>query len=92
MISLSENLIPIHDYELSLGNEVLRRDENMWSKCPLDVVFKDPLHFEEIRRDLHLPTSVEYWENHDTHYDLEAGFMCKETGHSLSGPLSQPKG
>jgi hypothetical protein len=91
MIPLSANLLAIHDYELSLGNEVVRRDEQMWSKCPLSVVFKHPLHFEEIAHDLTLPAAVERWENRDGHYDLEAGFVCKETGHSLSGPLSPPQ-
>jgi hypothetical protein len=90
MIPLSENLVPIHDYELSLGNEVLRRDEQMWSKCPLAVIFKYPLHFEEIEHSLTLPAAVERWENRDGHYDLEAVFVCKETGHSLSGLVPQP--
>ncbi len=87
MIPLSERLVPIHDYELSLGNKVLRMEELIWTKTPLAVVFQHPLHFAEIAQNLVLPASVERWENHDTHYDLEAGFVCTETGHTLSGPL-----
>ena len=87
MIPLSKNLAPIHDFELSLGNHELRREELMWTKTPLAIIFEQPLHFAEIAQNLLLPPSVERWENHDTHYDLEAGYVCNETGHTLSGPL-----
>lgn len=89
MQELSESLLPIYKYELSKGNEVLRVEENAWSECPLAVVFKYPLHFEEIARYLKLPEIVEQWENRDTHYELEKGFVCQHTKHSLAGPLEQ---
>lgn len=59
MIPLSKNLVPIYEYELALGNEEAGRYENAWTKCPLEIIFKYPLHFQEIERDLILSPSVE---------------------------------
>ena len=87
MQQLSDDLVLIYNYELSKGNEVLRVAENAWSECPLAIIFKYPLHFEEIAGDLKLPETVELWENRDTHYDLEKGFVCRKSQHSLAGPL-----
>lgn len=47
----------------------------MWSKCHLTVVFKHPLHFEKMKRNLTLPATVE--GNSDGHYDLEAGACAR---------------
>ena len=85
---LSKNLCSIYEYELALGNEVRRVDEPAGSNCPLAVVFEQPLHFAEIAANLVLPVVVERWENRDTHYSLEAGFVCRESRHSIAGPLT----
>lgn len=86
-MKLSPYLEPIYNLELSLGNEVERIDEPSWSNCPYGIYFKDKLHFEEIKEKLNLPPFIKYWENKDSHYSLEAGFLCKETMHLISGPL-----
>ena len=85
---LSKNLRNIYEYEVALGNEVLRVDEPAGSNCPLAVVFRQPLHFTEIAANLVVPAAVERWENRDTHYSLEAGFVCRESRHSIAGPLA----
>jgi hypothetical protein len=87
MQQLSKHLQPIYDLELSLGNVVLRAEEGMWSNCPLAIVFRDRLHFDEIAKGMKLPEGEVRWENRDTHYALEAGYRCKETRHSIAGPL-----
>ena len=87
MKTLSADLRPIYAYEISMGNEVERTDIPAGTECPLEVVFRRPLHFEGIARDLTLLPEVERWENHDQHYPLEAGFRSRSTRHSIAGPL-----
>ena len=87
MKSLSKHLNPIVELELKLGNAVVRIDEPGGTHCPLAVVFNHPLHFYEIRKKLVLDEVVEMRENRDPHYDLEAGFVCRETGHIVVGPM-----
>ena len=84
---LSPLLRGIAELELSLGNEVFRVDVNQWSNCPLCIVFSRPLHFGETESRLKIPGEVIRWKNTDTHYSLEEGYVCKQTRHSLSGPL-----
>lgn len=88
MRHLSPFLQPIYRLEISLENEVLRVDEPAGTKCPLAVVFKKPLHLEEISTKLSIPQEVEQWENVDPHYPKERGFRCKRTSHALSGPIN----
>jgi len=83
---LSDTLKPICELEINLGNEVEGVHRDMWSNCPLSVVFKKPLHHDAIAK-LGL-SGVEYWENKDTHYSLESGYVCKTTRHSIAGPTA----
>jgi len=87
MENLSKNLKPIYDYELAQGNEVVGVDVEAWSRCPLAIYFRDPLHVEGIVRDLPLAPTVSRWENRDTHYPLEIGYVDSESNHSISGPI-----
>jgi hypothetical protein len=41
---------------------VKRVDEFAWSGCLLAVVFRDPLHLEEIAHDVQLAPTMEYWD------------------------------
>ncbi|HEY7087741.1 MAG TPA: hypothetical protein VH518_06595 [Tepidisphaeraceae bacterium] len=84
---LSPGLRPLYQLELSMGNVVVRVDRGAWSACPLAVVFRDPLHFEQAMATLTIPPIVRRWENRDSHYDLEAGWTCEQTRQSISGPL-----
>lgn len=88
---LSEDLQPIYALELRLGNEVVRVDESAGASCPLAVIFKHPLHFEEIEKELKLAPSVEYRENRDTHYPLEEGYFCGKTHHAIAGPMRRSR-
>lgn len=88
MTRLSPSLQPIVDLELKKGNKVFRIDKPAGSKCPYAIIFKFPLHFQEIKESLTLSSVVEEWENKDPHYPLERGFFCNETQHSIAGPSS----
>lgn len=84
---LSKALRPIYNLELELGNEVAYTAEPAGTECPLCIGFKQPLHFDEIAaRLVPLPT-VRKWESRDPHYDIEAGFACQTTRHTLAGPI-----
>ena len=85
--TLSPAIRSILDLELALGNAVHSVDIGAWTDSPLVVTMRKPLHRDDIREKLVLPSErVTYWENTDTHYPLERGFSCKETKHSISGP------
>ena len=45
VIELSKDLLPIYDYELSNGNEVIGIDEEVWTRSPLVVWFRYPLTY-----------------------------------------------
>lgn len=88
MKKLSLNLKPIYELELKKGNKVLRVEEPSGSKCPFAIVFRYPLHFKDIEREIQVTDLLERWENTDTHYPLEAGYACRDTRHTISGPIS----
>ncbi|HRT88361.1 MAG TPA: hypothetical protein P5296_17265 [Anaerohalosphaeraceae bacterium] len=84
---LSSNLRSIYDLELALGNEVVHVYEPAGDRCPLEIIFKKPLHKAEIASRLKLGSDVTWWENRDPHYSIESGYMCEQTRHALAGPL-----
>jgi hypothetical protein len=84
---LSPTLQLIHDYEISRGNHVERVDRPAGSNCPLAVIFREALDVSGFINAYGLPDGVRTWENHDSHYPLEKGFVCELTRHALAGPL-----
>lgn len=84
---LSAALRPAYELELSLGNRVQDVRDGQWDKCSLEILFAHALHFGRIREQLDLPKTVFTWECRDPHYPKEAGLKCRETTHSLTGPL-----
>ena len=86
MADLSKDLKPIYELELQLGNEVLRVDSPAGTTCPLAVIFRDPLHFDEINRHLNLSPSAVRWSNSDSHYPVESGYYSSVSRHAIAGP------
>lgn len=91
MNDLSKDLLPIYELELELGNEVARIDENMWTRTPYAVVFKLPLHKQEIETTLVLPPQVRYHETRDAHYGFDAFYYSEDSRHAVIGPLPGSK-
>lgn len=88
MTKLSRDLQAILDLELGLGNEIAYIAEPAGTECPYAVGLKRPLHDAEIRERGLLPPWVTPWANvDDPHYDLERGYRCEKTRHSIAGPL-----
>ena len=84
---ISKALKPIVDYELSRGNYIERIDRPAGTRCPLAVVFREPLDFRGFQD---LNGSLEYvstWKNRDRHYDLESGYVCEKTNQALAAPV-----
>lgn len=86
---LAEELVPIYELELRLGNVVHYVAEPAGTACPYAVVFKRPLHKAEIERELRLAPTISYWESHDPHYPIEAGYQCAITRHAVAGPVGK---
>lgn len=86
LAGLSDSLRPLYDLELRLGNRVVRVDDHAWTECVLAVVFERPLHSSEIAAILELPATVAYWDCTDPHYELQSGYYCEASRHSLAGP------
>lgn len=82
----SPDLKPMLELELQLGNKI--EQVNEWSSDDprILVTLKKALHFPELKSQLQRPSTVEEWECWDLHYPLEAGLLCKKTGHTLAGP------
>ena len=87
-MTLSDDLLPIYDLEIALGNKVARIDEPAGTTCPLAIVFRDPLHFDLVSTKLQLMQSVHRWRNDDPHYPLEAGYSSSISRHAIAGPQS----
>ena len=86
-MKLCETLSTIYNLEISLGNEVESLDSPAGTKCPYAVNFRNKLHFDEIKKQLNLSSSVEQWTNRDKHYPSQKGYFCNEYKHSIAGPL-----
>lgn len=89
--NLSDALRPIAEYELRRGNTVIRVDAPAGSDCPLAIVFALPLDTVAYRRDIGLPEEINTWSNSDSHYDLEAGYICTRSRHVIAGPLREKR-
>jgi hypothetical protein len=85
--NLSKSLQAILEFELARGNTIVRVDQPAGSRCPLAVVLLRPLNIDSFKAAHRLPANVGTWENHDSHYPLEAGYVCEQTRHAISGPL-----
>src|ERR1700722_2036792 len=65
---LSENLRRAFEHEVTRGNTVTRVDRPAGTRCPLAVVFAQPLDIAWFKASEPLTTAVRIWENHDSHY------------------------
>ena len=85
---LSTVLRPIVEFELKRGNSIVRVDRPAGTKCPLAVIFKNPLDFAGFQSTSGVPAEVSTWQNRDRHYPLEAGYVCERTRQAVAGPIN----
>jgi hypothetical protein len=88
-MELSAALQPVLALELARGNRIARTDVKVWTDCAYGLVMSQPLHVNDIAKELRLPNTVKYWECHDTHYELQAGYYDEVARHSIAGPLKE---
>jgi hypothetical protein len=86
VLELSADLRPIYELELRLGNQLVGVGSPAGTACPLAIIFRDSIHFQEIGERLELPASVIRWDNTDSHYPIESGYRSSTSGHALAGP------
>ena len=84
---LSDNLRGVLAFELARGNAIARVDRPAGSRCPLAVILARPLDIAGFKAANGLPSGVGTWENRDSHYPIEAGYLCERTRHALAGPI-----
>lgn len=85
---LSSSLKPMVEFEVARGNTVVRVDRPAGTRCPLAVIFANPFDIPRYKATHGLPPAVKAWENRDAHYEIEAGYLCENTRHAISGPLA----
>lgn len=84
---LSEPLRRLVGFELMQGNVIDRVEHSAWSRCPLMVVLRDPLHFDPAREMMEIPVGIRRWENDDPRCEPQAGWVCSITLQALAGPI-----
>lgn len=77
-------------YELMQGNVIERVERNRWTRCPLVVTLREPLHFKGAQEQIAVPMSICRWENNDPRFEPQAGWKCSITLQSLGGPTRSP--
>ena len=83
---LSEELRSIVEFELARGNSIVRIDRPAGDRCPLAVIFANPLDIGGFKSSHTVSAGVSTWENRDGHYPLETGYVCERSRHAVAGP------
>ena len=84
---VTSTLQVVLSFDLERGNTVVRVDQPAGTRCPLAVVLAKPLDIAGFKESHGLPPMVNTWKNLDSHYPLEAGYVCEQTRHAIVGPL-----
>jgi hypothetical protein len=86
-LQLCDDLRLVYDFEVAHGNFVTAISAPAGTKCSYEVIFSEPLKIIGTTNAMQLPEFLQYWENRDPHYDIEAGYFCPKHKHSVAGPL-----
>ena len=86
MVTLSDDLCSILQFELATGNKIKRIDDPAGTNCPNAIILRNPLRRLEIEQ-TPLSFSVIYWQSNDPHYPIEAGYYSKLSRHVIAGPV-----
>lgn len=79
------HLKPVLDSELALGNKIQSK-ETGWSNAVLVINLENKVDIHLYNEILKNNSPVEYWENDDKHYKVQAGLFCKRCSQSLAWP------
>ena len=86
-MNICKHLIAILNYEVSTGNSIVSIDNDAWTNAKLVITLKKPANNNYIDNTFKNNNSVEYWENKDTHYPVQKGYICKKCKCAIASPL-----
>lgn len=72
--------------ELDSGNEIQTIEVEKWTNIDKVVAFKRK--FQSINAQMG-NDFIEYWENHDTHYAVQNGYVCRACKCAIAFPLEK---
>lgn len=77
-----ENIL---EYEIARGNTICQVDDN-WSSGIKVITLNGPIDSEHAKA-LMEDNQLKYWENHDSHYPIQKGFLCRQCNQSLASSI-----
>ena len=80
MVKICPHLKPILEHEILLGNTIAEVSEG-WSIAKLVISMRKKLDIEYAKTIIASGVNLRIWENHDNHYLLERGLLCKKISH-----------
>ncbi len=81
------HLDEIIKHELIRGN-IIVSDDDKWSSGIRVITFKDAIDIQYVDSQIYVE-QVEYWENHDSHYPIQKGYICKKCNISIASPIKK---
>lgn len=81
-MKLCSHLKEIIEHEIANGNKVISNDNN-WSLGVRVITLEKPIDTVYINKNYTFE-NLEYWENHDSHYPVQKGYMCKDCNISIA--------
>lgn len=78
-----EHLEVIVESELEKGNSIDKIEFDKWTNVKKVIIFGSELLDNEYEVD----NKIEYWENRDTHYPTQNGYICKKCNCAIAFPM-----
>jgi len=84
-VKICTYLDEIIKHELIRGN-IIVSDDDMWSSEIRVITFKNAIDTEYVDNQISIH-EIKYWENHDSHYPIQKGYICKKCKVAIASPI-----